>query len=186
ANTLYDNLDLTISESMKVAGSVGTTYLIASPYEPVHNTYSLSIKADKVKPGLENKTTMVRWDNDKNKLSSEPSRYENGWITAEPIYLGYFSLMVDTVQPRITSVDFTPSLIGKKSFSFKISDNLSGIDQIIPRLDGKWALMEYDAKTARLTYYFDERFIKRGMHSFELKVIDALGNERVFKGDFTW
>lgn len=186
ANTLYENLDFSISESMKVANAIGATYLIASPYEPVHNSYSLSIKADNVKPGLESKVTMVRWDNDKSKLSAEPSSYENGWITAEPTNLGYFSLMVDTVQPKITTVDFTAALSGKKSFSFKISDNLSGIDQIIPRIDGKWALMEYDAKTARLTYYFDDRFIQHGMHSFELKVLDAVGNERNFMGNFSW
>jgi hypothetical protein len=139
-----------------------------------------------VKPGREKQTTIVRWDPDKNKIISEPSRYENGWITAEPMYLGYFALMTDTVRPAISVVDFTPGMKGKNSFSFKISDGLSGIDQIIPRIDDKWALMEYDAKTARLTYYFDRRYINPGAHSFELKVVDAVGNERMFTGNFTW
>jgi hypothetical protein len=75
---------------------------------------------------------------------------------------------------------------GKKSFSFKISDGLSGIDQIIPRIDGKWALMEYDAKNSRLTYYFNSRYIAPGEHQFELTVIDAVGNEKKFNGRFTW
>ena len=186
SSTLYENLDLTISESSKVANTIGPAYLIASPYVPVHKAYKLSIKADKVKPGLERKTTVVRWDPDKDKISAEPSRFDNGWITAEPMYLGYYALMLDTVNPKITPIDFLPTMNGKSSFSFRISDNLSGIDQIIPRIDGKWALMEYDAKNARLTYYFDARFIQPGSHSFDLKIVDAMGNERTFKGDFSW
>ena len=186
ANTLYENLDLDISESSKIANAVGSTYLIASPYEPVHNSYKLSLKADKVKPGYERKTTVVRWDPDKDKLSAEASKYENGWITAEPMYLGYFALMTDTVRPSISSVDFAPAMNGRKSFTFKISDALSGIDQIIPRIDGKWALMEYDAKSSRLTYYFDGRHISPGEHEFELIVIDAVGNQRKFNGRFAW
>jgi hypothetical protein len=186
AMTLYENLDLDIVESTKIANTAGPTYLIASPYEPVHNAFSIALRTDKVKPGYEQKTTIVRWDPDKNKIIAEPGKYENGWITAEPMYLGYFSLMTDTVKPGITSVDFAPSMKGRKSFSFKISDALSGIDQIIPRIDGKWALMEYDAKSARLTYYFDEKFIQHGSHAFELKIIDAVGNERMFNGNFSW
>jgi len=186
ARTLYENLDFTLSESAKVPNAVSSTYLIASPDEPVHNSYTLSIKADRVKPGLEKKTTVVRWDADNGKMKVEASKFENGWVTAQPMHLGYFALVIDTVKPAISSVDFGPSLVGKKTFSFKISDALSGIDQIIPRIDGKWALMEYDAKSARITYYFDERYIQHGSHTLNLKVIDALGNERSFNGDFSW
>ena len=186
ANTLYENLDLDITETTKIANSVGPAYLIASPYEPAHNAYSLALKADKVKPGYERKTTVVRWDPDKNKLIAEASKFENGWISAEPMYLGYFALMTDTVKPGISVVDFAAIMKGKKSFSFKISDGLSGIDQIIPRIDGKWALMEYDAKNSRLTYYFNSRYIAPGEHQFELTVIDAVGNEKKFNGRFTW
>jgi murein DD-endopeptidase MepM/ murein hydrolase activator NlpD len=186
ANTLYENLDLDISETTKIANSIGPAFLVASPYEPVHNAYSLALKADKVKPGYERKTTVVRWDPDKNKLIAEASRYDNGWISAEPMYLGYFALMTDTVKPGISIVDFATIMKGKKSFSFKISDGLSGIDQIIPRIDGKWALMEYDAKNSRLTYYFDSLYISPGEHQFELTVIDAVGNEKKFNGRFLW
>jgi hypothetical protein len=186
ANTLYENLDLDIIESNKIANAVGSTFLIASPYEPVHNSYLISLRADKIKPGYERKTTVVRWDPDKNKLIAEPSKFENGWISAEPMYLGYFALMTDTVKPGISVVDFAPAMNGRKSFTFKISDALSGVDQIIPRIDGKWALMEYDAKTSRLTYYFDSRYISAGNHQFELTIIDGVGNEKQFKGQFTW
>ncbi|MFN5621943.1 MAG: M23 family metallopeptidase [Flavobacteriales bacterium] len=186
AYTLYEDLDLTIATSKKVTNAVGLTYTIASPYEPVHNAYSLSLRAANVKPGKENKAVIVRWDPDKEKTISEGGQYENGWITAEPMYLGHFAVMIDSVAPAISSVDFAPTMKGRMSFNMRISDWLSGIDQIIPKIDGKWALMEYDAKNSRLTYYFDSRYIAPGEHQFELTVIDAVGNEKRFNGRFTW
>jgi hypothetical protein len=186
AYTLYEDLDLTIVASKKLIGVVGPTFTIASPYEPVHNAYALALNAALVKPGKEHKAVIVRWDPDKDKIISEGGHWENGWITAEPMYLGHFGIMIDTISPAISSVDFAASMKGRRSFNMRISDGLSGVDQIIPRIDGKWALMEYDAKNSRLTYYFDPKYISAGSHKFELKVIDAVGNEKVFNGNFTW
>jgi hypothetical protein len=186
AFTLYEDLDLTIGKVKLIQNTIGSTYKIASAYEPVHNAFDLAIKADKVKPGLEAKTIIVRYDPDKSKISAELSQYSNGWITAQPMYLGYFGLMIDTIKPSITNIDFAPSLKGRTQFSFKVADGLSGINQIIPKIDGNWALMEYDAKTHRITYYFDERYISHGSHTFELIVTDAVMNEKKYTGSFVW
>ncbi len=186
AYTLYEDLSLTIDKGTRIANAITPTYTIASAYEPVHNSFQLSLKVDKVKQGQENKLTVVRWDPDKDKIISEGGKYENGWITANPQYLGYFAVMVDTVKPTITNSDFGVNLKGRTQFSVKISDALSGIDQIIPKIDGKWALMEYDAKNSRLTYYFDPRYISKGSHSFDLTIIDAVGNESKYTGKFEW
>jgi hypothetical protein len=186
AYTLYEDTDIRIKPIKKLSNVVGPTYAIVTPYEPVHNAFRLSIKADKVKPGFEHKTVIVRYDPDKEKMSSEGGKYNDGWITAEPMYLGYFALMTDSVSPAISSVDFNANMKGRKQFSMRISDTLSGIHEIIPEIDGKWALMEYDAKNNRLTYYFDEKYITRGKHIFKLTLRDGVGNEKVFSGSFEW
>lgn len=186
AFTLYEDLDLTISEVKKISNAIGSTFLVASPYEPVHNAYSLSLKADKVKPGLENMTVIVRYDPDKDKISCEGGKYADGWISAEPAYLGYFALMTDTIAPSIANLDISASMKGRSQFSVRISDGLSGIDKIIPMIDNQWALMEYDAKNSRLTYYFDETYIAHGSHIFELTVTDLAGNEKKYRASFTW
>jgi murein DD-endopeptidase MepM/ murein hydrolase activator NlpD len=186
ALNLYEDLNLTITEGREISGAVTPTFKVASPYEPVHGKYTLSLNASKVPAQLKPKTIVARWDPDKQKISSEGGVEEGGWITANPQYLGFFALMIDTVKPGIQPVDFSASMKGKWSFTFKIYDGLSGVDQIIPKIDGEWALMEYDAKTSRLIYYFDKRYIQPGKHSFELTVIDAVGNERVYKSDFVY
>lgn len=185
AFNLYEDLNLTITENKQISGAVTPTYKIANAYEPVHGKYTLSIQAASLPKHLQSKAIIARWDPDKERVFSEGGKFENGWVTAYPNYLGYFAVMVDTVRPGIQPIDFAPNMRGKSSFTIKIYDGLSGVDQIIPKIDGEWALMEYDAKTNRLIYYFDKRFIQPGQHTFELQIIDAVGNERTFKGNFT-
>jgi hypothetical protein len=186
AYTLYEDLDLTIKKTAKREGAASPNYLIASTYEPVHNAYFIELKADHLKPNVRDKAVVVRYDPDKNKLTSEGGEYNEGWVCTETMYLGNFMLMVDTVKPAIASIDFAASLKGRTQFSFRVSDGLSGIDQIIPKIDGKWILMEYDAKSSRITYYFDSAYIEHGKHTFELTVIDGRKNSRTYTGVFDW
>ena len=46
--------------------------------------------------------------------------------------------------------------------------------------------MEYDAKSNKITYYFDKRYIQKAQHSFKLRVLDARGNESIYQSDFVW
>jgi len=186
AFTLYDQLDLTIETSQKIQNTCGPTYLIGSNYTPVHNVYSLCLNSSKVPAQHLSKAVIVRFDPDKSKIHAELTKVEQGWLCANPNYLGYFSIQVDTIAPGISSVDFAPNMKGRSQFSMRISDGLSGVDQIIPKIDGQWVLMEYDAKTSRLTYYFDQARLMHGKHNYELTVIDAVGNKKVFSGAFEW
>jgi hypothetical protein len=186
AYTLYEDLDFTISKTSTIKGSVVGTYLIASPYEPVHNAYRLGIAASKVPERWKDKAIVVRWDPDKSKLNAEGGTWENGYLYARPMYLGYFGVMIDTIAPSIAPIDFTAAMKGKSSFSFRISDGLSGVDQIIPKIDGQWVLMEYDAKSSRLTCYFDPERMTRGKHRFELTILDERKNSKSYASDFEW
>jgi hypothetical protein len=186
AQTLYDNLDLTISTSQKIQNTCGPTYLIGSNYTPVHNAFDVCLRADKVPSQHLNKAVIVRYDPDKSKINAEVTKVENGWLCAKPMYLGYYNIQIDTIAPGISAGDFAANMKGRSQFSMRISDGLSGVDQIIPKIDGKWVLMEYDAKTSRLTCYFDSTRMTRGKHQFELTIIDAVGNKKVYSSSFEW
>jgi len=62
----------------------------------------------------------------------------------------------------------------------KISDNLAGIKSYRGTINGKWILMDYDAKNQLLNYAFDDR-IHTGKNDFVLTVRDNVGNEAVYK-----
>jgi hypothetical protein len=183
---LYENLHLTIRKSNKVASANGPTICVATADVPAHLKYDISLPLGNLKPELHKKALIVRYDADKNDVIAEGGATESGWLKTQTNYFGYFAVMIDTIKPSIQSLSFKSDMKAQSSFTFKISDALSGIDQIIPEIDGQWALMEYDAKSNRLTYYFDNRYIQRGKHSFKLRLVDSRGNEATYKSDFVW
>jgi hypothetical protein len=71
-----------------------------------------------------------------------------------------------------------------KKMEFRIGDGQATEGEAKPvrfegRVDGKWILFEYDAKTSKITHIFDDR-IAPGKHEFTLKVTDDRGNVSSF------
>ena len=79
--------------------------------------------------------------------------------------------------PKIIPVNIAAekNMKGVSKISLKISDNLSGIKSFNGYIDGKWILMEFDAKSSNLWHSFDE-LTQPGKHSFELVVSDMKNN----------
>jgi hypothetical protein len=72
---------------------------------------------------------------------------------------GGFQLFVDSLAPKIKTELPEAKLKatkGLKQITFIISEELSGISSYKLMINGEWALAEFDAKTGRLTYFFEE------------------------------
>ncbi|HIA36994.1 MAG TPA: M23 family metallopeptidase [Flavobacteriales bacterium] len=191
---LYEDLDFNYKTSDTILGAIAPTHHIHNPYTPVHGRYSLSIKPKDISEKLKVKALIVRV----NKYGStyyEGGAYEGEFITANPKYLGAFTVLIDSIPPKIRALnvyqgkDMTPS----KSIKVNVYDKLSGIASFNGYIDGQWILMEYEPKNAALTYNFDdlEKFtpnIKgtetRSTHKFELEVTDNRGNISKLAIDF--
>ncbi|WP_338815274.1 M23 family metallopeptidase [Bernardetia sp. Wsw4-3y2] len=88
--------------------------------------------------------------------------------------LGTFRLVEDDDKPniRITRKN-------SKSIICKISDSRSGIDSFRATIDGKWLLMNFDAKTASLTSEMSDQ-MENLKGEFILTVTDNAGNKEVY------
>src|SRR5690606_4769404 len=93
--------------------------------------------------------------------------YQEGYVTAKMSAFGSFYVGVDTQAPSIRALNISENKVmtGSSRINFKISDNLSGIQSFDGYIDGKWVLMEYDAKSASLWHVFD-RSLSKGKHHF--------------------
>jgi hypothetical protein len=88
--------------------------------------------------------------------------------------LGDFTILSDTVPPAITRI-YANSNVAR----FRIGDNLSGIASFEATLNGKWLLMNYDAKTGILvSEKLDPKTSLAG--DFELTVTDQAGNKKTY------
>jgi len=185
--TFYDDVKFTwkpISSSEKFLSDI---HVVHRNTVPLHSSARLSIKTEKLEKRLQEKALFVTVDTLKQKISAAGGQYDNGWITGDIRTFGNYAVALDTVPPQIVplSIRDKSALTESSRIRFRISDDLSGINEIVGTLDGKWALFEYDAKTKMITHYFDaERFELGKRHEFVLEVTDNKGNESTYKASF--
>lgn len=102
-------------------------------------------------------------------LSYLGKSWNNGSIKFSTRQFGTFVLANDSIPPRIRMIYNTGEVM-----KFRVSDDLSGLDQYNFFVNGEWVLMEYDAKYNLLTSKVRDGMNLRGECKIELS--DRAGN----------
>ena len=183
-NVLYEDLKFSYSVKDTMKGAIAPTYQIHDEYTPLHSYVILSIKNSDIPQSLKKKSLVVSYT-EKDGLYPEGGTWKGDYIVLKTRSFGDYTIMVDSIPPKITPINIQPNtdLSKKWSIMVKIEDNLSGIESYYPTVDGEWILMEYDKKLNRLTYYFDER-VPPGKHLFKIVVEDEIGNRSEYEAEF--
>ncbi|MBG0860902.1 MAG: M23 family metallopeptidase [Bacteroidales bacterium] len=188
SGALYDTIYFSYSKKQGNGGMLSDLHYVHNKYTPVHKAYNLAIKPAVIPAGNESKLLIIQTDGN-SKKSPVSSKFEDGYVTAEPLSFGMFYVGIDTIAPVISSNGLTPGadLRGRKEMRIRIRDDLSGIGSYEPVIDGKWALFEYDQKNEVLIYNFTHKRLKEGTkHTLALKVADNKGNKSEYRCDFLW
>ena len=179
--TLYNDLNFVYKKSAKAqTNAFSAIHQIHNNLTPLHLGFEIWIKADSTLAKYQNKALIVNTNR-----SSQGGYFENGYVKTKPRNFGSFFIAIDTLAPTIVPVNIAngKNMTGLSKMNFRISDNLSGIKSFNGYIDGKWVLMEFDAKTASLWHNFDEQ-TKPGKHSLELIVVDMKDNTKRYAIDF--
>ena len=175
---LYKDVYFEYEELLPCSSCFSPVFTLGAREIPIHKYYTLKIKPD------------FRYDGDKSKLAIasfkdgeiedfEGGKFENGFVVGRTRQLGDFAVVADTLGPKISPVNFQDkqSIKGKKILKLKITDNFSGIEEYRAEWDGKWILMNYDAKRDLLILDVEKEGLKPGSHKFEISVVDSLNNK---------
>ncbi len=107
-------------------------------------------------------------------------------ITASSNALGTYALVLDTVPPVITPVNFQNGkwISSVRYLKLKVEDALSGISNYRATINGKFILMEYEYKTKTLTFDFNDKIVTDTKNELKLIVTDNVGNSSTFEATF--
>ncbi|MCB0804827.1 MAG: M23 family metallopeptidase [Bacteroidales bacterium] len=183
---LYDTLHFVYTSEPGPTGSFSEMYHIHNEYTPLQSWCELAIKTKDFPVDLSDKLLIVRVDDD-NKWSSAGGYYKDGFVHTQIRSFGKYCVASDTLPPQIIPVNIPAngSLLAQQDIRIKIKDELAGIRSYRGTLNGNWILMEYDAKSDLLTYFFDKH-LKDGENSFELTVEDESGNVATYRSSLTY
>ncbi len=148
---------------------------------PVTDQYALRIKPDRLPKELKDKAVIVECS--AAKPFALQTKWKEDWLEARPRDFGKYTVMIDTIPPKITPIDLKPMMKGQTGFQIKVTDKITGISRCIPKIDGHWILMEYDAKNSLLYHQF-EGPSDGNQHELELVVSDRVGNVKVYRTSY--
>jgi len=155
------------------------------PLTPLNLAGHLSLKADAASAkGRMDKLLIVKLD-DQGKPSPIGGTWQDGWIGSKVKGFGNYTVMIDTVPPKVVAVELKPVMTGRDSIRIQVTDDLSGVDQWVGKLDGEWILFEYDPKRKLITHRFDKYSDKPGKHELVVDVRDERGNTTTLKAGLT-
>ena len=123
----------------------------------------------------------------KGKISFVSNTIRDNQFIAKTKKTGIFSVEQDTIPPSINPLQQYDQrwLSNFKTLQFTIDDKETGINSYNAKINGKWALFEYEPKKNELLFNFDEYFTLEGTkHSLEINVIDNVGNESTHTLEF--
>ncbi len=173
-NTFYKSFAFEYKKLPKPIGGFSPIHQIHNKLTPIHEYFEVSISPDSTLKKLD-KALIVN-----SSKVSQGGEFKNGQVVARLKVFGNFYIAIDTIPPVITPITLAKSKLVTTSLSFRIKDNLSGINTYRALIDGKWILMNYDAKYSLLYHKFDER-TSLGKHDLELTVTDRKNNSKTYK-----
>lgn len=171
---LYDNFGFQFEKSQKLSGNYSDVYSMGSYKIPIHDAFTLSILPYDIPDSLKTKAIIV-YKNYKGNLVTKATQWKNGWLTSQVKDFGTYFVTTDLVAPVISCTNFTSGNKLSGKIIFKMTDALSGIKIYRGEVDGKWVLMEYDAKNDALSFKADSQ-ISSGTHTLKLTVTDQVNN----------
>ena len=167
-NTFYEAIEFTSNTIDSKAMPHSKVYQLLDASIPVQQWYEVQIKPKSSAEKFSNKLVLICESNYNGKTVAK-IKWLNGSVVGKLRELGKVYLTIDTIAPQITK--------GVKNGTYRVGDNLSGVDSYSVLLDGIWILAELDGKTGILTLK-PKKKIAKGKHQVIIKAIDKVGNLR--------
>ncbi len=186
SNSFYQSLYFEYEKLPGDSNSYSSIYRLHNQFTPVHSYFNIEIMSNLTEPQLDS-NIYISYSTDNSDYSYVGSKKESKHLTCSSRQLGYYKVMIDTIPPEITEVNFynNKKIKKQRTLKIKIKDNQTGISNYRGTLNDEWILMEYDSKKNILIYNFDDK-IAVGKNEFKLEVSDLLGNTNEYNCILTY
>ncbi|MEM9990619.1 MAG: hypothetical protein AAF738_02580, partial [Bacteroidota bacterium] len=187
-NSLYETLYLDYRMSTDFSDMMHSpVHHIHHKHTPLNKYCDIALRPSTLPDNLKYKAFVAQCD-EGNSITNVGHRWKDERLWGRIRSFGNYSIMVDTIAPRITPLRFQRNMRGKSQMTFRIEDNFAtgggaGGLKYRATVDDTWILMEYDAKYDKLLHRFDGQ-ISSGTHTLKLSVTDAMGNTETLVREF--
>ncbi|MFK5889359.1 MAG: M23 family metallopeptidase [Flavobacteriaceae bacterium] len=177
-NTFYKNfyLDFNVKND---------TAIVGKNTRPLDKKYTLAFYPDSLKHKDISKLYIAKLVRNKY-VNYVATKYKEHKLYTSTNTLGLYILKTDTILPSVELVNFKDKqwLTKYHYLKIKIKDSDSGIKSYSATIDGRWILIEFDAKKDLLTYHFSDKKFTKAKHELKISVTDNVNNTKVYIASF--
>lgn len=185
-DALYKNMYFEVKKNAKT--SLSDAFHIGDVKIPAYSWFDVKLKVKSFNENIKDKY-LIAFKNYKGYVKSLGGVFDEktNTITTKSRAFGEYYISLDTIGPRITSLSVSEgkSMSKYTKFQFKITDNLSGIEEYNCFINGNWVILAIDGKKRLYTYSIDDNIIK-GKNNLLLIVKDERNNASVYRAGFTY
>ncbi len=175
----YANIKVGYDGSSNVYSS---TFHIHDEEIPIYHSFEIRLKPQRPVPEqFKSKLYISKCKNDEKSYIG--GTWKGDWLTAKAPTFGNYTILLDTVAPKITPIEYFGMVKPSPRLSFKITENETDLKSYHAWVDNQWILMKHDAKMNLIYHQFDER-VTTGEHHLKIVVTDLRGNKAIFEGKF--
>lgn len=185
--SVFDNFILQYERLPAMDGFYSDVHHFKNEDIPINKSVNLKMKIKNLPVKFQSKALLTRI-NDSGAMDWFGGGFSGGFVSASIKSFGKYAIIIDTLAPNIVPIN---KYVKNQDFSdwdkiaFLVTDSQSGISFYSGKIDGQWALFEYDEKQDLIYYRFDLRRIKPKMkHSLDFMVIDKKGNRASYHSTF--
>ncbi|TJY34054.1 M23 family metallopeptidase [Pontimicrobium aquaticum] len=153
---------------------------------PAQKNFTINFNISRYLEEDKDKLYIARKTGYKNYVVYSPTIRKGNILSSSTKILGTYTLAMDIEGPTITPVNFQEGkwLSKYRYLKVKIKDAVSGIKNYRATINGKWILMEYDAKKNSLVYDFNDKVNLETKNNLKIIVTDNVGNSSTFEATF--
>ncbi|MBR6249587.1 MAG: M23 family metallopeptidase [Bacteroidales bacterium] len=158
-------------------------YTIGSPDIPLQKKMTITLPIPEAMRNGRN--LFIGIVDDKNVMKYVGGTRDGNTLTVKTFDMGRFAVGTDTIAPKVVTQNTRNVLNSHHYLMVGLTDEMSGIDTYNCYVDGRWVLLDYDYKTAKLKAQISTLGIAKGAHTLKTVVSDACGNTSTLEWNFT-
>jgi len=171
---VYDSLHLHTREYLN-------GFEVGDPEIPLNKRITVKFSLKNIRPGWKRYAYLTRQHPRNGKRYFATARKERDSLVLSTYNFGTYFVDYDSIVPVISKLNIKNNQwVNRYRFlRFRVSDNKTGVADVKAYIDEKWILLDWDPKTGRVVYDFNDLPLEGSKHNLRIIVTDRVGNRKI-------
>ena len=168
---VYDSTRIALTEDYR-------SFVIGRADIPLNRRFRAAYSLKSIPPALKPYTYLARFSERSGKYYFATAHRKQDSLILQSYSFGHYKVLIDSVPPVISKINIRNGqwISNWRYLRFRVADRRTGIASVEAFIDGRWILVDWDPKTGKAVYDFNDLRFEGAKHKLRIRVKDRTGN----------